>query len=462
MFIVVLLIGGISLLSARSIYLSTEEIDKQTRHIEDIDHVHVDVHRLVLAVQESIITHAPFPETDRQQFVAALKKRLDDYAKREAEEKDFPEKEQEMTVLREITEVVGKLFQATQRLSDAVASGKNINQEDLRYLTHANTMIPVLGLQMTTIHQAKIDRLISESRQKMWIILGFYLAFIIIGTLLIFGCNIVFQKSIVRPIRQLASATVELSKGDFRKRVPVTSHDEIGQLADSFNVMAERLEEHEMRLQALATQEERQRIAEELHDSLAQDLALIHLKLNEAETNLDRSGPMAAKETLVEMRKVADEAYEDVRQAIFGLRTMVAKGLGFIPTLTEYLHDFSEIRKIPVDLKVRAPEAVQFSPREEIQLVRIIHEALSNAFKHARASKCMLNFERDGDFSKVTIEDNGDGFVPMETQGKLLHFGLQTMRERIEGVGGRLAIESAPGQGTKVIVYVPLKVKERV
>ena len=461
-FIIVLLIGGISVLSARSIYLSTEDIEKVSRHAEDIDAIHVYVHRLVLAVQESIISRNVFPERDRQQLVAEVKKHLDDYAKREEVENEFPEKEQELKTFLEIRKLVTGLFSVTERLSEAVAGGQNTDLRDLQYLTSANAIIPILAHEMNRVHQARIDQAISESRNRMSIILGFYLALAIIGSVLIFGGNIVLQKNIVQPIRQLASATVELSKGDFRKRVPVTSQDEIGQLAHSFNVMAERLEEHEMMLQALATQEERGRIAQELHDSLAQDLALIHLKLGEVEMNLAHSGSVAAKETLVEMRKVADGAYENVRQAIFGLRTMVSRGLGFIPTLTEYLHDFSEIRKIPVDLKVQAPEAVQFSPREEIQLIRIIHEALTNAFKHARASKCMLNFERDGDFSKVTIADNGDGFIPMEAQGKVLHFGLQTMRERIEGVGGKLAIESAPGEGTKVIVHVPLiKVKER-
>jgi len=461
-FIVVLLIGGISVLSARSIYLSTANIEKMTRHVDDIDAIHVHVHRLVLAVQESIISRNVFPERDRQQLIAALKKHLDDYTKREEVEKEFPEKQQEMKTLLEIRKLVTELFSVTERLSEAVTGGQNIDPRDLQYLTSANALIPILAHEINRVHRTRMDQSISESRNRMSIILGFYLALAIIGSVLIFGGNIVLQKNIVQPIRQLASATVELSKGDFRKRVPVTSQDEIGQLAHSFNVMAERLEEHEMMLQALATQEERGRIAQELHDSLAQDLALIHLKLGEVEMNLAHSGSVAAKETLVEMRKVADGAYENVRQAIFGLRTMVSRGLGFIPTLTEYLHDFSEIRKIPVDLKVQAPEAVQFSPREEIQLIRIIHEALTNVFKHARASKCTLNFERDGDFSKVTIEDNGDGFVPMEAQGKVLHFGLQTMRERIEGVGGKLAIESAPGEGTKVIVHVPRKVKDRV
>jgi signal transduction histidine kinase len=461
-FIVVLLIGGISVLSARSIYLSTEDIENVSRHAEDIDAIHVFVHRLVLAVQESIISRNVFPERDRQQLIAEVKKHLDDYTKREEAEEEFPEKQQEIKTFLEIRKIVRELFSVTERLSEAVAGGQNIDPRDLQYLTSANAVIPILAHEMNRVHQARIDLAISESRNRMSIILGFYLALLIIGSVLIFGGNIVLQKSIVQPIRQLVSATVELSKGDFRKRVAVKSRNEIGQLAHSFNVMAERLEEHETILQALATQEERERLAQELHDSLAQDLALIHLKLGEAGMILARTRSTAADETLREMRQIADGAYENVRQAIFGLRTMVSRGLGFIPTLTEYLHDFSEIRKIPVDLKIQAPDAVRFSPREEIQLIRIIHEALTNVFKHARASKCTLTFEQDGEFSKVTIEDNGDGCVPTEALAKVLHFGLQTMRERIEGVGGTLAIESAPGEGTKVIVHVPLKVKERV
>src|SRR3990172_781911 len=402
-FIVVLLIGGISVLSARSIYLCTEDIEKESRHDEDIDAIHVYVHRLVLAVQESIISRNVFPERDRQQLIAEVKKHLDDYTKREEAEEEFPEKQQEMKTFLEIRKLVTELFSVTERLSEAVAGGQNTDPRDLQYLTSANAIIPILAHEMNRVHQARIDQAISESRNRMSIILGFYLSLVIIGSVLIFGGNIVLQKTIVQPIRQLVSATVELSKGDFRKRVAVTSQDEIGRLAHSFNVMAERLEELETRLQALATQEERHRIAQKFHDSLAQDLALIHLKLGEAEMILARARSTAADETLREMRKIADGAYENVRQAIFGLRTMVSRGLGFIPTLTQYLHNFSEIRKIPVDLKIQAPEAVRFSPREEIQLIRIIHEALTNAFKHARASKCMLNFERDGDFSKVTI-----------------------------------------------------------
>jgi signal transduction histidine kinase len=219
--------------------------------------------------------------------------------------------------------------------------------------------------------------------------------------------------------------------------------------------MAERLREHEERLKGLATLEERERIAQELHDSLAQDLALLHLKVVEAERNLVPGDSAAAIETLKEMRRIVDNAYEDVRQAIFGLRTMVSKGLGLIPTLTEYLHEFSEVRKIPVDFKIDGVDGVRFSPQVEIQLIRIIHEALINVFKHARATRSKVKFERDEEFAQVTIEDNGQGFRPQQVMRNGFHFGLQTMRERAEGAGGSLAIETVPSRGTKVIVRLP-------
>src|SRR3990172_6072440 len=152
--LVVLLIGGISLLSARSIYLSTEDIVKISRHVEDIDAIHVYVHRLVLAVQESIISRNVFPERDRQQLIAELKKHLNDYAKREEVENKFPEKEQELKTFLEIRKLVTGLFSVTERLSEAVAGGQNTDLRDLQYLTSANAIIPILAHEMNRVHQA--------------------------------------------------------------------------------------------------------------------------------------------------------------------------------------------------------------------------------------------------------------------------------------------------------------------
>jgi signal transduction histidine kinase len=301
-----------------------------------------------------------------------------------------------------------------------------------------------------------MGQIVQESRWRMQLILGLYAVFILVGGVLIVGSSFYFSRTIARPLRWLAQAASGIAQGNLRKEVPVTSKDEVGQLSHAFNIMTDRLKEHEEKLKGLATLEERERIAQELHDSLAQDLALLHLKIIEAEQNLAPEGSLAAKEILKEMRKIADGAYEDVRQAIFGLRTMVSKGLGLIPTLTEYLHDFSELRNIPVDFKIDGAEIFRFSPQAEIQLIRIIHEALTNVLKHAQATRSGVKIERDGEFAKVTIEDNGKGFLT-KTMRNGLHFGLQTMRERAEGVGGRLTVDTASGKGTRVIVHLPFE-----
>jgi signal transduction histidine kinase len=209
-------------------------------------------------------------------------------------------------------------------------------------------------------------------------------------------------------------------------------------------------------LQVMAVVEERQRIAREMHDSLAQSLGYIHLRLADAQGRLvsRQTGPESAE--LGELKRVAREAYEEVRQAIFGLRTMVSRGLGLVPTLTEYLHDWSRQTGIAVDLKMGDEEAPRFSPTVEVQLIRIIQEALTNVRKHSGAEKVRVGVEPDGEFARVTIQDDGHGFDPAKIiQEGRASFGLATMRERAEGVGGKFVLTSQRDEGTTVEIRLP-------
>jgi signal transduction histidine kinase len=209
-------------------------------------------------------------------------------------------------------------------------------------------------------------------------------------------------------------------------------------------------------LQVMAVVEERQRIAREMHDSLAQSLGYLHLRLAEAQRRLVFGRTAPAEAELAELKGVAREAYEEVRQAIFGLRTMVSRGLGLIPTLTEYLHDWSRQTGIAVDLKISEDEVLRLSPGVEVQLIRIIQEALANVRKHAAAGQVHVSLEPDDMCARMTVQDNGSGFDPAklvpESRGS---FGLETMRERAEGVGGTFAVTSTPGRGTRVEVRLP-------
>jgi two-component system sensor histidine kinase DegS len=241
------------------------------------------------------------------------------------------------------------------------------------------------------------------------------------------------------------------------KELPIKSRDEIGALGHALNTMSRELRKHEESLKGLATIEERERIAQELHDSIAQDLALIHLKLADVENSATSSGDKTVQEIAREVRKIAAGSYDEVRQAIFGLRPVASKNLPFVPALREYLSDFSHKINIPIELKVPESEIAGLSPLIEIQLIRIIHEALSNVFKHARATAIAIAFEYVGKLLKVTVEDNGKGIAADKLTDKKFHFGLQTMKERAETLGGRLTIDSASGKGTRVAVLFPLE-----
>ncbi len=209
--------------------------------------------------------------------------------------------------------------------------------------------------------------------------------------------------------------------------------------------------------EAMAVVRERQRIARELHDSLAQSLGYLHLGLAtlEAETAAGRTARV--EEALAELRKAAREAYEEARQAIFGLRSMVARSLGLAPTLTEYLHDWSRQTGISVDLKVEPEETMALPPVVEVQLIRIIQEAMANIRKHAGAKCVLVSIERDREFARASIRDDGIGFDPPAISGAGRdRFGIETMRERAEAVGGKLTLSSRQGEGTTVEVQLPL------
>jgi signal transduction histidine kinase len=209
-------------------------------------------------------------------------------------------------------------------------------------------------------------------------------------------------------------------------------------------------------VRSLATLEERERIAREMHDGLAQALGLLHMKLRRAEENSVSADPPQISDALQEMTGITERAYEEVRQSIFGLRTMVSRGLGLIPTLTEYLHDFSAQNGIGVELELTDGRPIHLSPASEVQLIRIIQEALANIRKHAGAAHAWVRLQRQDSWVQVTIEDDGRGFDPATLMSPdRLHFGLQTMRERAEGLGGKLEIDTAPGRGTRVVATLP-------
>jgi signal transduction histidine kinase len=205
----------------------------------------------------------------------------------------------------------------------------------------------------------------------------------------------------------------------------------------------------------LAALEERDRLARELHDYLAQTLGYLNLKVSITDELLSSGQIAQAQASLLEMKGIAREAYSDVREAIFSLRTMAAAGLGLLPTLQEYLAEYRVHYGLDTSLAIDDESLAEFPADVGIQLLRIIQEALTNVRKHAQASRAWVRFAQEGDTVCITVEDDGQGFDPDQLTGEgRQYFGLQIMRERAEGVRGSLELISQPGQGTRVVLRV--------
>lgn len=213
-------------------------------------------------------------------------------------------------------------------------------------------------------------------------------------------------------------------------------------------------------LHALAVTEERERIAREMHDSLAQVLGYVNTKAQATGVLLESGQTERAVAQLGQLAEAARAAYADVREGILGLRASLGEDQGFIETLQGYLEQWQTQSGVAAEL-ITEP-AVDFdphlSPNAEVQLLRIIQEALANVRKHAGATRARVRLALEPGAVTASIEDDGVGFDPAALgRAALPRFGLSTMRERAEAIDGTLEIASAPGEGTIVSVRIPVQ-----
>jgi signal transduction histidine kinase len=212
---------------------------------------------------------------------------------------------------------------------------------------------------------------------------------------------------------------------------------------------------HERVLDA-AVLEERERISRELHDGLAQVLGYINTQTLAIRTLLDSGRVEAAGESLASMEEASRHVNDDVREAILGLRTASREGL--VANLRAYLREFGLMGGAALRLEA-APQAerIRLPASTELQLVRIVQEALSNVRKHAAAKSAFVSLRVEGEQLSVDVTDDGRGFDPEHAiPSDWPRFGLQTMQERAKAIGGRFEVRSRPGEGTTVGVRLAL------
>ncbi len=208
----------------------------------------------------------------------------------------------------------------------------------------------------------------------------------------------------------------------------------------------------------MAVLEERDRLAREMHDSLAQVLGYLQFKTRVAQKALGEQKPEKALGELDEMETLAGEAYDDVREAILGLREL-HPDRDLRTAVGEYLEKFTRQSGVRAALEMEnGSRPAPLAPEAQVQLVRVIQEALTNVRKHAGAGHVWVRFGQEDGSLRLTIDDDGCGFDAAVVAQRAGHrFGVWTMRERIELLGGDFSIDSAPGRGTSVRVRLPVR-----
>lgn len=264
------------------------------------------------------------------------------------------------------------------------------------------------------------------------------------------------SQTLTRPVLQLVDGTRRLA-GNLSHRLPEMGQDEFGDLARAFNVMAGSLEESkgEAVRQARLVVEERNRLAREIHDTLAQGLAGIVLHLETAEDCLsDRLDPEAQKH-LHRARQLARESLQEARRSVWNLRPSAVEGSGLLAALEQL---GAAMRQDGLDCTVEVETEPQLSSGAEDALYRVCQEALANVRKHSGAARLSVRLTCTEGEALLTVTDDGKGFAPASLGGPRPEggFGLWAMRERLAQCGGALQVESSPGLGTTIRAQVPL------
>ncbi len=210
------------------------------------------------------------------------------------------------------------------------------------------------------------------------------------------------------------------------------------------------------RIEREAIIEERRRIAREIHDGVAQSLGYLNMKTKLVSESVSSQNTVRALTELNDIQKVVQDTYDDIRESIDQLSAEI-RSLNIIPAMANYIREFGDNNGIKVQFDYPKPFP-QLSPVAELQLLRIIQEALTNVRRHALATEVEVRLESSREAVEMIVKDDGQGFTlsDLEESPPGYH-GLNIIKERAETLGGELNISTAPGEGTALMVSLPLE-----
>jgi two-component system sensor histidine kinase UhpB len=315
----------------------------------------------------------------------------------------------------------------------------------LSQIVALNLLMVTAGI-LVAIFAAGFDFSIDEQRWQFLVLA--------LALLLTFLLNTLLLRRRFEPLERLLAMMerVDLSRPGRRLEMETDTSvsTDIVRLAASFNRMLERLENERRRSGELvigAQEEERKRIARDLHDEVNQSLTALLLRIEAAA----QEAPAQLRDQLAEVKRLADQAMGELLDLARQLRPTALDDHGLVAALRTHVRDFD--RRGPARASFWAdPRLGELSPDAQVVVYRVAQEALMNASRHSGASRIEVSLEPRDSRVRLRVSDNGSGFAFAE-EGKGL--GLDGMRERALLVGGALEIDSRPGKGTTVTLEVP-------
>ena len=279
-------------------------------------------------------------------------------------------------------------------------------------------------------------------------------------------------RTIVRPLQALARATEQVTWGDYSaisraSARPLAGVQEVQDLHSAVADMVERIRAYEASIRdylgavAHGQEAERSRLAQELHDGPVQELIALAQRAERAQRLVEQGQTVDAGRLMAESRLAELAAVDELRRIIGALRPVYLDDLGFLPALEMLVRQMGERTTARVTLEIEGTPR-RFHPDVELAAYRIAQEALNNALRHAEARTITIHVGHEADGLALSIRDDGQGFAPPARPDVLTragHFGLVGMQERATRLGGQLTIDSAPGAGTRVTMWLPVNEK---
>lgn len=501
----VLVVGGVSVYSARDILSNTSGIEEESKHIMFVDKIHASVYRLILTIHHFIIVHKVKYFEDANNLLQNIENEVDKYIRIEMEE-TYPEKGTEIILLTEIKDNlrnikinldwIVKEFSETGRIDDR----KLIDLENFAY------SIELKVAEINRIHFNQTSRLVGQSKNKMGLILHLYIIFSVIGVSAIILGQTILHHTVIKPIQRLASATERFSDGELETRVSSESRTEIGSLYRAFNIMAEKLEGHEREMKELNSALEikiKERTSE---------LEQANEKLRKSQAELIRSERVAVTGQLAagvahEIRtplnslainvQILHKELSDITCSKTGVIHKTISIVGHeVGRINEVLEEFVRFSRVPqpkfilhnvnavvrdvLDLIEPAVLSLKINVRltlSDIQPIRIDPEQMEQVFLnicqnsiHAMPEGGLMLIEtlRENNKAIIRISDNGRGIPPddlvniftpfFSTKEDGLGLGLSIVQRIIDEHGGVIRCRSEVNKGTVFEITLPMDV----